>query len=363
MIELIVKSFEAFPLVGEKQKITVKSPSSAPEGTSLKRESNAVPLSPNTGSGGLTTIPNPTTTFEGSVLRIVPAFAEAADHQKIEIVPQMFHSSSVSSVVFSPDGARLLSGSEDKTMKLWDAATGRLIRTLEGHTDYINSVAFSPDGARVLSGSNDQTMKLWDVTTGALVRTFEGQSGSIVSVAFSPDGKRVLSGSDDTTMKLWDATTGNLLRTFKNTSYVGSVAFSPDGAYVLSGDGYAGDADSDHKIRLWDATSGALVRTFDGHSGQVGGIAFSPDGARVLSGEAGLRHGQALERGDGRTPAHLRRVRPSRILARRSPRARWKPGSKDQALGRSHGPASAHVLGGRQVARVLSRRKPRSRGD
>ena len=95
---------------------------------------------------------------------------------KIEIVPQIPHSSFVSSVAFSPDGSRVLSGSHDNTVKLWDATTGALLRTFKGHAQRISSVAFSPDGARVLSGSLDNTVKLWDAATGALLRTFKGHS-------------------------------------------------------------------------------------------------------------------------------------------------------------------------------------------
>ncbi len=99
-----------------------------------------------------------------------------------------------------------------RTTKLWDAVTGALIRTFEGHSDQVRSVAFSPDGSRVLSGSADNTIKLWDAATGALIRTFEGHSDQVRSVAFSPDGARVLSGSSDKTIKLWDAATGELIR-------------------------------------------------------------------------------------------------------------------------------------------------------
>ena len=96
-------------------------------------------------------------------------------------------------------------------MKLWDAATGQLLRTFEGHSMSVRSVAFSPDGTRVLSGSDDKTITLLDAATGQLLRTFEGHLMSVRSVAFSPDGTRVLSGSE--TIKLWDAATGQLLRT------------------------------------------------------------------------------------------------------------------------------------------------------
>ena len=206
----------------------------------------------------------------------IPDQAGAQDRQKIEIVPQLPHSSPVQSVAFSADGARVLSGSFDTTAKLWDAATGVLLRTFEGHSSQVTSVAFSADGARVLSGG-DKTVKLWDAATGALLRTFEGHSSWVTSVAFSADGARVLSGSRDTTAKLWDAATGALLRTFEGHSdLVTSVAFSADGARVLSGSW-------DKTVKLWNAATGALLRTFEGHS-LVTSAAFSADGARVLSG-------------------------------------------------------------------------------
>jgi WD40 repeat protein len=192
------------------------------------------------------------------------------------------HSGRVSSVAFSPDGARVLSGSDDNTLKLWDAATGALIRTFEtrqqspgGHLGWVHSVAFSSDGARVLSVREDNTLKLWDTATGALIRTFEGNSASVESVAFSPDGARVLS-SDDGTLKLWDAATGALIRTFEGNS----ASAATDGARVLSG---TQDPHGHNTLKLWDAATGALIRTFEEGDSWVYSVAFSPDGARVLS--------------------------------------------------------------------------------
>ncbi|KAK0730886.1 HET-R [Lasiosphaeris hirsuta] len=190
------------------------------------------------------------------------------------------HSGSVWSVAFSPDGQRLVSGSYDDTIKIWDPTSGQCLQTLEGHSDSVRSVAFSPDGQRLVSGSYD-TIKIWDPTSGQCLQTLqtlEGHSGSFLLVAFSPDGQRLVSGSYDDTIKIWDPTSGQCLQTLEGHSdSVLSVAFSPDGQRLVSGS-------NDNTIKIWDPTSGQCLQTLEGHSNLVLSVAFSPDGQRLVSG-------------------------------------------------------------------------------
>ncbi len=193
------------------------------------------------------------------------------------------HNNSVTSVAFSPDSKYALSGSLDNTLKLWKVATGRELRTFTGHTDYVTSVAISPDGKYALSGSWDSTLKLWELATGREVRTFAGHTSWVTSVAISPDGKYALSGLADKTLKLWELATGKEVRTFTG-HYAGvrSVAFSPDGKYAISGSGEYMAVDN--TLRLWEVKTGRTVRTFAGYTSDVNSVTFSPDGKYALSG-------------------------------------------------------------------------------
>ena len=188
------------------------------------------------------------------------------------------HQGNVGAIAFSPDGTVLASGSHDKTVKLWDIATGDVLRTLAGHTDWVRSVAFSPDGTLLASASDDDTVKLWDPRTGVLVRTLTGHADWVQSVAFSPDGTLLASASDDETLKLWDPQTGEVLATLTgHTNCVLSIAFSPDGTLLASGS-------ADETVKLWDIATGGVLRTLTGHSARVRSVAFSPDGALLASG-------------------------------------------------------------------------------
>ena len=187
------------------------------------------------------------------------------------------HSNCVNSVVASPDGKYLASGSLDETIKLWDAKSGECIRTLEGHSDVVSSVCWSPDEKYLASCSTDNTLKMWDAESGECIRTLEGHSDVVSSVCWSPDGKYLASGSADNTIKLWDAKSGGCISTLIGHSFVvWSVSWSPDGKYLVSGSW-------DETIKIWDAKSWKCIRTLEGHSYVVLSVCWSPDGKYLAS--------------------------------------------------------------------------------
>jgi WD40 repeat protein/serine/threonine protein kinase len=188
------------------------------------------------------------------------------------------HTSDVTSVDLSPNGARIVSASTDITVRLWDAASGTELRQYVGHRGDVQSVAFSPDGTRIVSGASDFAAIVWDVETGAEQLRLTEHTAPVWDVVFSPDGTQIVTASKDATLILWDAATGALVRRFEGqSSAILTVAYSADGRYLLSGT-EAGN------LILWDAATGAIVREFTGHTTSVQGAAFAPDGLTAVSG-------------------------------------------------------------------------------
>ena len=180
----------------------------------------------------------------------------------------------VYSVAISPDGRTLASSSPDKTIKIWNLASGQLIRTLTGHSDSVNHVAISPDGRTLVSSSSDKTIKIWNLASGQLIRTLTDNTGGVLAI--SPDGRTLAIG--DLHIKIWNLASGQLIRTLTDDTSLSyfSIAISPDGRTLASGD----FLDS---IKIWNLASGQLIRTLTGDSDTIFSIAISPDGRTLAS--------------------------------------------------------------------------------
>ncbi|WP_145435621.1 WD40 domain-containing protein [Lacipirellula limnantheis] len=205
---------------------------------------------------------------------------------KVLVKLDAIHNGFINSVRYSPDGSKLITASDDGTARLWNAADGARLEPVFGDgKSRLRDATFSPDGKRVVTAANDKTAKVYDAASGNLLLTLAGHEWAVRSADFSADGRWVITGSDDNTAIVWDAASGQRQQTLAgHTGAITSVALSADGRRAITGS-------EDNGVKLWDAATGKELLTLAGHGEEVTAVSFSPDGSQILTSG---RDGRAL---------------------------------------------------------------------
>lgn len=194
------------------------------------------------------------------------------------------HTVSVHIVVYSPNGASLVSGSSDGTILLWDTATYQLKASLTGYPD---AIAFSPDSSKLAIATQDKKIVLYDAVNGEHKSTFTEHTDEVYSLVFNPDGRTFAGIGGDSTIRLWDAVTGEHLQTITgHTRSVSSISFNADGSKLAVGSGHDDGTNGDKIIRIWNVHTRRLQRTFSVPDDQckrvyrklIDSVSYSPDG-------------------------------------------------------------------------------------
>ena len=203
------------------------------------------------------------------------------------------HTGKVGAVSITPDGRIAVSGSFDHTVRVWDLHTGHCIGVLEGHTNCVRAVCITPDGRRAVSGSGcyegkNSRVRVWDIDTGQCIRTLEGRWGNVGAVFISPDGRTAVSASEDMTLRTWDLTNGHCIRTSKKlSSFFRAVSFTTDGHVAVS------EGTWDRTLRVWDIDSGNCAKTLEGHTGVAGAVSILEGEFEMIEMERILHTGTA----------------------------------------------------------------------
>jgi len=208
------------------------------------------------------------------------------------------HTFVIHSANFSPDGEKIITASGDATARIWDAESGEELQRLQERETWagwlsgnsnrraFNSAAFSPDGKIIVTTHSNYIPKIWDAESGRALRTLEGHTNIVLFATFSHDGKKIVTASSDRTARIWNIESGDELLKLEGltTRIVKSAAFSPDGKKVVT----AGDDRSlrNKPVRIFDAESGKELQTLDGHTAPVNSASFSSDGKKIVTGSS-----------------------------------------------------------------------------
>jgi WD40 repeat protein len=182
------------------------------------------------------------------------------------------HTGTVQEVDVSLDGEMVISGSEDFTVRLWNGESGEMMHTWEGHEHTVNSVKFSPDASSVVSGSEDNIVLVWSVETGEPAFEPIECDGSVYCVRYSPSGDRIASGADS--VQIWDAETGVGILTIRH-SEVSSLAWTADGTHIIGG--------GEGEVTIWNSDDGEQLRTWKAHDGLITALALSPTTTHLVT--------------------------------------------------------------------------------
>ncbi len=187
------------------------------------------------------------------------------------------HDDDVYMAAYSPDGSRIASASEDRTIKIWDVSSGECIKTLTGHTSDVFSVNWNSAGTKLVSASWDHSVRVWDVATGDCEKILSRHSDAVSYAVFSPNGDRIASASWDKTIVLWDAKTGDYITTlYGHTAPVTSVNFDPNSKRLVS-------SSRDKKMIIWNAEGGFQIGNCSGHRKDIYYTEFNFDGTKFVS--------------------------------------------------------------------------------
>ena len=237
---------------------------------------------------------------EGSTDEALPSLLDSTFHAAgMPRAVLVGHGKSVYGVTYSPDGRRIVTTSSDKSARIWEADSGRLVAELNGHGDSVFSATYSPDGRHIVTASSDKTARLWEADSGQLRFELKGHGDTVYRATFSPDGRRIVTASWDKTARVWEADTGRLLaELIGHGDSIYSATYSPDGRHIVT-------ASSDKTARVWEADTGRLLAELQGHRKSIYSATYSPDGHRIVTASSD-KTARVWEADTGRPIAELR---------------------------------------------------------